>query len=245
MRQAIVVNGLESQVDPQQAVIAHPLLPALRAMTPPPGCRRAFAFLVGPPGSGKSTLAELIRQAADADGVRLDVVGMDGFHHRNEYLRSHEAFVNGRQVRLAEVKGAPESFDLRRLDGFLSRSAHEDVLWPAYDRRLHEVVDDQIALTADRVLVEGNWLLLDEPGWCDLRAHASLTIFIDADPDLLRERLVARKQAGGMSRADAEAFYETSDGYNVRRCLERTVRDVDIALTMTSNGHLTERGTRV
>jgi pantothenate kinase len=242
--QHVVVNGLESQVTPNRELIDSLLLPALAAMTPLPGNRRAFAFLVGPPGSGKSTLAELVRQAAAEKGIALDVVGMDGFHHRQEYLATHFAVVNGRRVRLADVKGAPESFDIARLDDFLTRTADEDVYWPAYDRRLHDVVDDQLPVTADLVLVEGNWLLLDEPGWRDLRDHARLTIAVDADPAMLRERLIARKRAGGTPLADAEAFYQASDRLNVVRCLEHTTRSVDLALTMQSDGQLIRKGTR-
>lgn len=240
MSPEILVNGLAVDVERQPEVVENVLLPALAQMRPRPGHRRAFAFLAGPPGSGKSTLGTLIKQAADAQGVGLDVVGMDGFHHRQTYLASHEIVVDGRTVALAAVKGAPESFDLARLDEFLSRSAVDDLSWPTYDRRLHDVVDDAVPVAAERVLVEGNWLLLDEPGWRELARHAALTILIEAPFDLLVERLVSRKQAGGLSREESEAFVMTSDQRNVRRCLERSTKNNNLNLRLLADGQLEE-----
>lgn len=239
MAHQLIVNGLPVETGTSPPVVTDRILPLLAAMSPPAG-GRAFAFLAGPPGSGKSTLAELIRIAAEEQGLALDVVGMDGFHHRQDYLASHEAVVNGRRVPLTQVKGSPESFDLERLDAFLTRSASEDVLWPAYDRTIHDVVDDRIPVTAPLVLLEGNWLLLDEPGWQSLRSHARLTIFVTAPVELLHERLVARKQAGGLSRQEAESFYRASDRHNVVRCLGNTTRNTDLTLRVTPEGQLEE-----
>ncbi|WOQ17359.1 AAA family ATPase [Raineyella sp. W15-4] len=240
MRKHIVVNGLAVDAVLSPVVVEDRLLPLLGSMSPHPGAARSFAFLAGPPGCGKSTLAELLRHAAAFRGLDLAVVGIDGFHHMNDYLARHTAHVNGKDVRLVDVKGAPESFDLDRLRTCITRSATEDVAWPGYDRRLHEPVDDRTAVTAGRVLVEGNWLLLEEPGWRDLRALASLTIFIDAGPPLLRERLIARKQAGGISLHDAETFYEASDLPNIIRYLDHSARNVDVTLTLRPDGHLEE-----
>lgn len=48
-------------------------------------------------------------------------------------------------------------------------------------------------------------------------------------------RLVGRKLAGGLSQADAEAFYERTDGPNVRRVLDGS-RSADFMLEMTVDG---------
>ena len=75
------------------------------------------------------------------------------------------------------------------------------------------------AVTADApiLLVEGNWLLLDEEPWHTLRPLADYRIRIDAPSALLKDRLIARKVQGGLSEAEASAFCEASDARNVER----------------------------
>lgn len=51
----------------------------------------------------------------------------------------------------------------------------------------------------------------------------------------LRARLVGRKLAGGLSTADAEAFYTRTDGPNVERVLENSL-PADLTLEMTVSG---------
>lgn len=240
MKQSIEVNGLLVDADTQSDLVEGRLLPLVEAMVPQPGASRAFAFLAGPPGCGKSTLVELIHQAAVKRGCELDVVGMDGFHRTNDYLARHSGTVNGRRVRLSEVKGAPETIDRESLRRHLELSSHAEIRWPHYDRRLHEPVEGDVAVSARNVLIEGNWLLLDEPGWKELRSFASLTIFIDADVEMLKERLIARKCAGGSPRPDAEDFVERSDIPNVRRCLDHSTPYADIILKVQENGTLKE-----
>ena len=85
------------------------------------------------------------------------------------------------------------------------------------------------------MVVEGNWLLLNEPVWCDLYKLADFTVFIDTDADFLKERLVNRKIRGGVSEEDAIAFYESSDAINVNKVLTQSVR-ADLSLYMNKNG---------
>lgn len=145
---------------------------------------------------------------------------MDGFHRRQEYLLTHRAVRDGIEIPMVDVKGAPETFALDHLANALSRaSSGEDCEWPTYDRTLHNPVYGGLRVTGDIVLLEGNYLLLDLEGWRDLRRYADYTIRITADPALLRERLVSRKEASGTPRADAERFVEFSDLRNAELCL--------------------------
>ncbi|RGQ38692.1 hypothetical protein DWY99_09510 [[Clostridium] leptum] len=47
-----------------------------------------------------------------------------------------------------------------------------------------------------------------------------MIIFIKAEEWALKERLLQRKMTGGSTREEAEAFYQTGDGVNVRRTLQ-------------------------
>lgn len=104
-----------------------------------------------------------------------------------------------------------------------------------YDRQKHDPVEDVLHVTAPLVIVEGNWLLLDDEKWCQLAQFCDFSIFIKAPASALRERLVGRKLAGGLSLADAEAFYDRTDGPNVRRVLEESL-PANLTLMMTATG---------
>jgi pantothenate kinase len=166
---------------------------------------------------------------------------MDGFHRRQEYLLSHTTTRDGKKIRMVEIKGAPITFDL---DAFRQRIAQGlrggSVSWPAYDRHLHNPVEGAITVQRDIVLLEGNYLLLDEEGWRDLRDLADLTIFIKADEDMLRERLIDRKAKSGNSNEEAAKFVDYSDMANVRICLQNSLSP-DIMLWLDGDGeyHLT------
>ena len=111
--------------------------------------------------------------------------------------------------------------------------------WPTYDRRVHDVVAGTVPLSADLVLVEGNWLLLDEPGWRDLARNAQYVVLLTADADLLRDRLVERKVRGGLTPAEAEAFYERSDRLNVQRVMASSdFSKVDLTLVVQADGSI-------
>lgn len=241
----LLVNGLESEVRVDRRVVVDTLLPALSAVAARPRSRRrAFAFVVGPPGVGKSTLALVLADAArrlDPRTADIDVVGIDGFHHPHDYLSTHLLHTDTGSMPLSAIKGAPETFDVASLAQHLEASADRDVIWPTYDRTVHDVVPGTAPVSADLVLVEGNWLLLDEPGWRDLATFASYVVFLTADPDLLRHRLIERKVRGGLSPAEAAEFFERSDRRNVDRVLTSSdLSKVDLTLHVQADGTINQ-----
>lgn len=201
---------------------------------------RTIVFLAAPPGTGKTTLAAALAQLAATipDAPRVQSIGMDGFHYPSAYL-AHHVFTrpDGTVAPLKSIKGAPETFDVAALERTLrdTRESPGTVLWPTYSRRVHDVVADGAAIDAPVVIVEGNYLLLDEDGWRDLANLCDLSIFLDADEGMLRDRLVARKMRGGMERADAERFVDASDLANVRR-VRAGSRAADVQLALAADG---------
>ena len=137
---------------------------------------------------------------------------------------------------MVEIKGAPITFDLERLKERTAKvAAGETVGWPIYDRLLHNPVEDAITVDEDIVLLEGNYLLLDEDGWRDLSAYADYTISVMADEEMLRSRLIERRMKTGVDRDAAIRFVDFSDMPNVRLCLEKT-KAADLQLRIDENG---------
>ncbi len=73
------------------------------------------------------------------------------------------------------------------------------------------------------VVVEGNWLLLQEPGRADLRRHFDLTVFLDVPEPELARRLRARWVGYGLDEAAIRARLEDNDLPNARRVIEGSV----------------------
>lgn len=173
------------------------------------GGRRVLG-IAGPPGAGKSTLAARIVEAL---GDRAALVPMDGFH-----LAGAELERLGR----ADRKGAPDTFDaagyaalLRRL-----RDAGEScpVYAPAFDRALEEPVAGSVRVDRETPLVvtEGNYLLLDEGPWAQVRGLLDEVWFLDADPEIRVSGLVERHVRFGKPRPYAERWVAESDERNAR-----------------------------
>ena len=217
----MTVNGLPQRIRYNEATVEGlflPLLHRLAALQAEKG-GRLLVFLAAPPATGKSTLLLFLEQLArqHEELTRVQPLGMDGVHHPNHYLETHTILRDGVEIPLKSIKGAPETFDVSALAAKLRAAKNGRTLFPVYDRRIHDVVPDALIADAPILLIEGNWLLLDEKPWRDLRALADYTLRIDAPPAFLRDRLIARKVQGGLSEAEASAFYETSDAPNVLR----------------------------
>lgn len=239
----LTVNGLSyvaSYRDEDVRQVFKPLVDGWLALKPKNG-RRAVVLLAAPPATGKSTLALVLERlaAAEQDVPRVQALGMDGFHYPNAYLDAHSIEEDGAIKMLHSRKGAPFTFDVQALRAAMGDLANESPRpWPAYSRELHDVEPNSIDIMGDILLIEGNYLLLDEPGWRDLRDLADQTVFLSADAGMLHDRLVGRKVAGGMDRTAAEAWYKASDGRNVELVLGGHLK-ADIELKLNKTGAVT------
>lgn len=194
------------------------------------------AFLAGPPGAGKSTLSLALQRLADErQPGALQALAMDGFHFPAAYIQCHWVERDGERLPMARVKGSPESFDREKLEAALRALRRGLARWPAYDRRLHDVVEGAAEVTGGILLVEGNWLLLNEPGFDRLRALCDFSIALWADEALLKGRLTGRKRMGGSNPEAAEAHYAFCDLPNIRRYLQHSARG-GLNLRVTGDG---------
>ncbi|HAI1314600.1 TPA: nucleoside/nucleotide kinase family protein [Escherichia fergusonii] len=231
MKIELTVNGLKVQAQyPNEEIenVHKPLLRMLAALQTVNPQRRRVVFLCAPPGTGKSTLTTFWEYLAQQDPElpAIQTLPMDGFHHYNSWLDAHQ---------LRSFKGAPETFDVAKLAENLRQVVEGDCTWPQYDRQKHEPVEDALHVTAPLVIVEGNWLLLDDEKWRALASFYDFSVFIHAPVQIRRERLISRKIAGGLSRDEAEAFYARTDGPNVERVLLNSCQ-ANLILEMTEEG---------
>jgi pantothenate kinase len=173
---------------------------------------RFVVGIAGPPGAGKSTLAETLRRDIAAKGIPVAVVPMDGFHFDDRLLEERG---------LLPRKGAPETFDaagflhlLRRL-----RAREPDVAIPVFDRAI-EIARAGAAIVPAQtriLLVEGNYLLLDEQPWTALSDVFDLTIKLEVPLDELERRLVQRWLDLGYAYSRARDKAMSNDIPNARR----------------------------
>ncbi|SDA53800.1 hypothetical protein SAMN02910275_01091 [Butyrivibrio sp. INlla18] len=233
------INGIDIEaVYSQESIdgIFKPLLLKLSQMHDEKK-KRILVMLAAPPGAGKSTLVSFLEKLSKEviPGKKLQAIGMDGFHRRQEYLLTHKTMVDGRELPMVDIKGAPVTFDSEALRCKIQEVCREkSCKWPIYDRLLHNPVEDAITVDGDIVLLEGNYLLADIDGFRDLSELADYTISISAKEELLRKRLIDRKEASGNTRQKAEKFVDFSDMANVRLCLQKT-RKADLELVVSSD----------
>ena len=221
-----MINGLAHKVQYNQATIDNLFLPFLRRMSKMQQKlgRRMIIFLAAPPGVGKSTLTLLLEQLSNTDEelVPLQALGLDGFHYPNTYLNTHSVEREGKLIPMSSIKGSPETFSVDKLIGKLTDIRKNDVRWPIYDRSIHDIVEEIVTVRKNLIILEGNWLLLGEDRWQNVRSFADYSLFISADPADLKERLIRRKMAGGSTMEAAKKFYQKSDRLNVERCLKKS-----------------------
>jgi len=216
------------------AQVHRPLLDLMNARARVRG-GRFVVFLAGPPGSGKTTLCAVWESLSAENRLLLPIqtLPLDGFHYTNEYLARTTMPVAGQEVRLSSRKGCPETYDLAAArERLLAVHKGDPVSWPFYDRKLHDPVENAIKVAPGGILLfEGNYLLLDEPGWRGLVEYADLTIFIESSIDTLQDAF-QRLLKGGKPCDEAVKHHFFVDHANYRRIMDhRLVPDITLSMS--------------
>ena len=188
----------------------------------PKGQGRRLIAVAGPPASGKTTVAAVLRDTLNARGVATGLVAMDGFHLDNSILDARG---------LRSRKGAPETFDLAGFAALMRRLQNEgEVIAPAFDRERDVSVGSCTVVSEDMktVVVEGNYLLLDEPGWRDLKELWTFSAFLGPDTEVLEQRLMERWLSYGFDEQSAREKAEKNDLPNALRIVRNSLA-ADIA----------------
>lgn len=169
--------------------------------------RRSILGIAGPPGSGKSTVAAELTGALQPHAV---LVPMDGFH-----LADAELHRLGRHER----KGAVDTFDGHGYLALLRRlrtCGPATVYAPEFRREIEEPVAGAVPVppSVPLVITEGNYLLVDDEPWAQVKALLDEVWYLDVDePERLR-RLIGRHMAYGRDEQLAQARALGSDQRN-------------------------------
>ncbi|MBF4461126.1 nucleoside/nucleotide kinase family protein [Rathayibacter sp. VKM Ac-2878] len=189
---------------------------------------RTIVAIAGSPGAGKTTLARAVVARANelAGEGTAAFVPMDGFHLANQTLDSL-----GRRDR----KGAIDTFDGWGFLALVRRLRVETghvVYVPTFERERDEPVAGALAVPprASLVVLEGNYLLVDEDPWALLRAEFDDAWFCSTTEGVRSARLVERHVRGGRSPAQAAAWAAEVDGANAA-LIEATRERADLVVS--------------
>jgi pantothenate kinase len=199
-----------------------PLLERIAASGP----GRLMVAIAGPPGAGKSTFAQALVETLNADATEsAAVVAMDGFHYDDGLLEARG---------LRSRKGSPATFDVGGFRHLLLRLRARDeaeVAVPVFDRRL-EIARAGARMVAARsriLVIEGNYLLLNQEPWRQLAPLFDLTVMLHFRRSSLEHRLIQRWLCHGFSEAEARAKVLGNDLPNIDVVLEHSRKaDFDI-----------------
>ena len=189
---------------------------------------RYVVGIAGPPACGKSAFCSLLSAVINAlAGDRVSAaIGLDGWHFPNWYLDSHFIHRGGVELPLRKVKGSPPSFDAQSALAFLhSLRISDSLTYPTYSRILHDPIPDSGRIeTGQRIiLIEGNYLLLDQPPWDQFKAQFDLSIFLTAPREPLIQSLRERHLRGGKDPQAVENHMRFSDIPNFDLILSHSV----------------------
>uniref|UniRef100_A0AC34FP37 NB-ARC domain-containing protein n=1 Tax=Panagrolaimus sp. ES5 TaxID=591445 RepID=A0AC34FP37_9BILA len=209
---------------------------AINLITENNGSKRILIGLAGPPGSGKTTTAKKVCDKINEiiGAGTATVLPMDGFHIPRNKLKEME-----NAEYLFKRRGAPFTFDPAALLSLIKKlkSAETTVKAPSFDHALKDPIQDDIEIPASikMIILEGNYLLLKDPIWCEISKEFNQKWLITADWEIIKERLIQRHLNAGICANYGEAIARANENDipNGHYIIENSVKP-----DFTFKGHL-------
>lgn len=231
---------VDVDVDLSNAILIEKVLQCLETTAK----TRILIAVAGVPGSGKSTVANSVAKTLNQSGqlshgkpLEAVVVGMDGFHLPRSTLRQMENPSYAFQRR-----GAPFTFDaagfvrfIHTLHDSCTSTTRQAITAPSFDHKVKDPKPDDVIIppSANVVIIEGLYLLLNQDPWCQVSQLVDQTWFVKVDPELARNRLAKRHVEAGIE-PSLEAAYQrvdNNDTINGELIMEKMVEGIDIVIT--------------
>ncbi|KAE9585548.1 putative phosphoribulokinase/uridine kinase, P-loop containing nucleoside triphosphate hydrolase [Lupinus albus] len=234
-QQQLHVSGVDELYDALVSRLLHsPSIPSN------PNFKHLVA-LAGPPGAGKSTLAnevasrvnKLWSEKASSTDTQIQpphvaiVIPMDGFHlYRSEL----DAMENPKEAHAR--RGAPWTFNPSRLLTCLKNlRTHGSVYVPSFDHGVGDPVEEDIFVNLQHkiIIVEGNYLLLEDGIWKEISSLFDEKWFIDIDIDKAMQRVLKRHISTGKPPEIAKQRVENNDRLNAEDIM-KSMKNADIII---------------
>lgn len=215
---------------------------------------RYIVAIAGIPGSGKTTTAAAVVDHLNKENgstSKTALLSMDGFHLSRREL---DQLPNAKEAYIR--RGAPWTFDVSRFVKFMHNLRSwadntplssegkwdpEHVLTaPTFDHEAKDPSEDGISITPDAsiIIVEGNYLLLDEPGWRDLATLCDYRVFVEADIQEARDRTAKRHVKAGIEKTLEEGYrrVDSNDYLNGISIQEKLIMPDMVVKSVSVNG---------
>lgn len=178
--------------------------------------KRVVVAVAGVPGAGKTTLVGHLVEKLKTKNISTAVLPQDGYHYYRLQLARfedpEEAF---------RRRGAPFTFNAERfVQDVTSVAAGKHVKVPLFDHSKKDPVENDIDIDDDVqvVLIEGNYVGLEDEPWNQLKNVCDELWLASTPPEIVRERIVKRHLDSGIAATKQEAE-ERADGLDMQNAI--------------------------
>ncbi|KAG6362697.1 hypothetical protein INS49_007790 [Diaporthe citri] len=164
--------------------------------------RRCLVAIAGGLGSGKSTIAGHVRDRVEEQGLKCQIVTLEGFLRPRAELSEEQL----------NQRGAIDTLDgdavLHMVQDLRESRPGEDVHLPGFDEHTRETVPDgQVILPGTQVvIIKGTYVLANAQPWRKIGSLVDERWFVFVMPDVARERGARQYLDKGIVETEEEAF---------------------------------------